>query len=354
MAREAFMKVLVPYDGAELSEQAAMLTIEVLAQHHLELLLVRVAPDARHAAEAEASLRAAEERVASSSATVTPLLLYGHPEEELVRCADRYGADLIAMSTHGRSPLVRMLLGSVTDRVIRTSPVPVLVVHPPTMSAAAVSTPGGRRLRVLAPLDGSTFAGEAVAMAVTLLRPEMIDVTLLTVVATPQREMSIARTMLDATATRLRERGVTITTVILEGEAAGQITAHARAGTYDLVVMSTHGHRMLLRTLVGSVTDRVLRLSEVPILVIQPQSMEAPFDPVSGEEVDPESALYSTQYHDRVFYFTSLEHKHQFDGAPEAYVGPRMVRPTTITWPTEGLAHEPIKPLDLRRWLGDG
>jgi len=221
------------------------------------------------------------------------------------------------------------------------------------MSSAPVSTPSGRRLQVLAPLDGSTFAEEAMAMAVTLLRPELIDLTLLSVVATPQREVAIATTMLDAMATRLRERGVTVATTILDGEAAGQITARAKAGSYDLVVMSTHGHRMLLRTLVGSVTDRVLRLSEVPILVIQPQSMEAPFDPVSGEEVDPDSALYSTQYHERVFYFTSLEHKQQFDGAPEAYVGPRMVRPTGITQPTEGLAHEPSKSQEPGLWLRD-
>ena len=97
------MKVLVPYDGAELSEQAAVMAIELLAQHPLELLLLRVASDPEGATEAQDSLDEATKRLATSPAAVTPLLAFGRPEQEIVRCADQLGADLIAMSTHGRS-----------------------------------------------------------------------------------------------------------------------------------------------------------------------------------------------------------------------------------------------------------
>jgi nucleotide-binding universal stress UspA family protein/YHS domain-containing protein len=335
------MKVLVPYDGAELSEQAAVMAIELLAQHPLDLLLLRVGSDPNHAFEAGVSLENAVTRLAGSPARVTPLLVVGNPEQEIVRCADQHGADLIAMSTHGRPELVRMLLGSVTDRVIRTSPVPVLVIHPPTMSVGRVSPPAGRKLRILAPLDGSTIAEEAARMAVSLLRPETIEVSLLTVVGTPERETTVAREILDSTASVLSDRGVTVSTTVLEGEAANQIAALAAEDGYDLIVMSTHGHGMLTRTLVGSVTDRVVRTSEVPVLVIQPRSMEIPRDPVNGEDIDPEKASYSSEYHGRVFAFASLDHKQQFDGAPEAYIGRRLAGLMRATTMYDGLAHQP-------------
>jgi nucleotide-binding universal stress UspA family protein/YHS domain-containing protein len=269
---------------------------------------------------------------------VTPILTFGRPAEEIVRCAEQRGVDLIAMSTHGRPDLVRMLLGSVTDRVVRTSPVPVLVVHPPTMSVDLVSPPAGRKLRVLAPIDGSTFAEEAVDLAVSLLQPDLIEVSLVNVTATPEIERPIAREILEAAAARLQERGVSVATTILEGEPANRIAGLAVTGGYDLVVMSTHGHGMLLRTLVGSITDRVLRISEVPVLVVQPRTMSAPYDPVSGENIDPDKAVYTSEYHGRTYYFTSLEHKDQFDGDPEAYVG--RSRPGTPLM-YEGLARVP-------------
>jgi nucleotide-binding universal stress UspA family protein/YHS domain-containing protein len=308
----------------------------------LELLLLRVAPDPEGAAEARRALEDAAARLAGSPAAVRPVLGFGRPEQEIVRSADLYGADLIAMSTHGRSLLARMLVGSVADRVIRTSPVPVLVLHPPTMSLGRVSPPTGRKLRVLAPLDGSAFAEEAARMAVSLLNRELIELSLACVVGTPERETPVARAILDEAATRLAKPGLGITTTILTGAATGQINAFAVEGGYDLVAMSTHGQGMLARALVGSVTDRVVRTSEVPILVIQPHSMETPFDPVSGEDVDPDTAAYTSEYHGRTFAFTSFEHQQRFESAPEAYIGRRLDRPVGYPAPSEGMAQERV------------
>jgi nucleotide-binding universal stress UspA family protein/YHS domain-containing protein len=273
---------------------------------------------------------------------VTPVLAFGRPEQEIVRCADQHGADLIAMSTHGRSMLARMLVGSVTDRVIRTSPVPVLVLHSPTMSIDRVSPPTGRKLRVLAPLDGSAFAEEAVKMAVSLLSPERIELSLACVVGTPQTQKPTARGILDEAATRLGRPGLDITTTILVGATAGQIDAFALEGGSDLIVMSTHGHGMLTRTLVGSVTDQVVRTSEVPVLVVQPHLMETPFDPVSGEDVESATAAYTTIYRGRTFAFTSLEHKQQFESDPEAYIGRRLDRPAGFPSADEGMAQSGV------------
>lgn len=338
------MKVLVPYDGGEQSEQAAVMAIELLAQHRLELLLLHVAPDAAHADTARTALEAAAQRLDSSPAVVSAALIYGKPDVEIAKYADHHGADLIAMSTHGRSMLARMLVGSVTDRVIRTSPVPILVLHPPTMSVDRVSPPAGRRLRVLAPFDGSAFAADALMMAVSLLRPEHIEMTLLTAVVVPDFA-SLAREPLEETARQLRDQGVSVTTLIAHGDAAPAIMRQTREGGYDLVVMSTHGHGMIARALLGSTADKAVRMSEAPVLVVQPQLMETPHDPVSGDEIDPDRAEYTSEYHGRVYAFTSLEHKQAFDGTPEAYVGARLARPGRISSPDEGLAPRIVPPM---------
>lgn len=334
------MKVLVPYDGAELSEQAAITAIELLAQHRLDILVLRVVPDQTHVAEARASLEAAAARIGESPAAVTPILAIGSPAELIVECADQHGADLIAMSTHGRSTLVRMFVGSVTDRVIRTSPVPVLVLHPPSMSIDRLTPPTGRKLRVLAPYDGSRFAEEAIQMAASLLRPELIEISLLTVL-TMSTLQPTATELIEQLVARLRERGVTTSAQIVRGDVVPQITQIATDGAYDLIVMSTHGHGLLTRALVGSATDAVVREAAVPVLVIQPASMEVPYDPVSGEEIDPEKASYTSEYHGRTFYFTSFEHKREFDGDPEAFIGRRLARPTGFSSPLEGMATQP-------------
>lgn len=278
---------------------------------------------------------------------MTPILAFGRPAEEIVRYADQHSADLIAMSTHGRPELVRMLLGSVTDRVIRTSPVPVLVVHPPTMSVNRISPPAGRKLRLLAPLDGSALAEEAVELAISLLRPQLIDLTILVVQQHSEYIAPAYNHALDSyceqVMDRLGEQAATLSLLVAHGDPAEEIKRAAVEGGHDLVVMSTHGHGRLLRTLVGSITDRVLRISEVPVLVIQPSSMETSHDPVSGEDVDPDTADYSSEYHGRVFTFTSLEHKQRFDVDPEAYVGQRGAG---LPLMYEGLARVPSSMYD--------
>jgi YHS domain-containing protein len=140
----------------------------------------------------------------------------------------------------------------------------------------------------------------------------------------------------------LRARGVTTSALLAEGEAACEITSTAHDGGYDLIALATHGSGALEQALVGSVTERVIRTSEVPVLVIQPDTMETPYDPVSGEDVDPDNASWSSAYHSRTFAFTTLEHKQQFDGDPEAFIGQRLAHLTQPTTRYDGLARPPV------------
>ncbi len=89
--------------------------------------------------EGEAALRTAEEEL--DGLRVETAILEGQPNREIVTYAAENGCDLILMGTNGRGGLNRLLLGSVAERVVRTSPVPVLTVRLNAAADAAASDP---------------------------------------------------------------------------------------------------------------------------------------------------------------------------------------------------------------------
>jgi len=149
-----YEKILVPLDGSKVGE-AAIPNVENLAQKlapgiKVEVTLLQVISDLTFdfLTEADAAqlpyteddlnqikLRAEKylERVAegmrNKGIDVKTMVTVGHAADEIIRVAQEIKADLIAMSTHGRSGLGRWALGSITDKVLRESPVPVLTVR---------------------------------------------------------------------------------------------------------------------------------------------------------------------------------------------------------------------------------
>lgn len=82
---------------------------------------------------------------------------------------------------------------------------------------------------------------------------------------------SQAESYLNQVASKLAEGGIRIETTVREGGAAEQVVEYAKEHSIDLIVMSTRGHGAIRRFLVGSVTDRVIRSSEIPVLAIPPE-----------------------------------------------------------------------------------
>lgn len=150
-------KVLVPLDGSPLSACVLPWVHAYRARVPVDLFLLRVIPPVtayavaafggveplpvpddseerrREAAEALRAVAAAEGR------PVTTLVREGAPGPEIIAAADEIGADLIVMSTHGRTGLARLLVGSVTEEVIRRSGRPVLVLRPSERELAAAA-----------------------------------------------------------------------------------------------------------------------------------------------------------------------------------------------------------------------
>ena len=142
-----YRKILVPLDGSDLAE-AVLPHVEMLAQTNgSEVILLRVAVNPAYQfamsdpsivgvlvsdmeAESEKYLKRMTEQLKSHGIAVTSEIAEGGTADCILKIAEQKGADLIAMSTHGRSGVARWLIGSMADRVVRTAKVPVLLVRP--------------------------------------------------------------------------------------------------------------------------------------------------------------------------------------------------------------------------------
>ena len=132
--------ILVPLDGSFLGELALAPAIDLARDKGAKLVLLRAAeahttvadPTEAQVAvvrEAEEYLAAVRTRVLESVAEVETTVWYGPPAEAIVEAARYRGADVIVMSSHGRSGLGRLVLGSVAESVLRATPTPILLIR---------------------------------------------------------------------------------------------------------------------------------------------------------------------------------------------------------------------------------
>jgi len=144
-------RILVPLDGSALAEQALPLAIELARRARAELILLQVAvplvkyvpglspfnrpppssiafPDVLRE-QAQQQLTATINRYGTREVAITPVVMFGYPAETIVDAAIARQTDLIVMATHGYSGLRRWALGSVADKVLHASPVPLLLVR---------------------------------------------------------------------------------------------------------------------------------------------------------------------------------------------------------------------------------
>ena len=214
-------------------------------------------------------------------------LLEGYVTEALERHAREIGADLIVMTTHGRTGVSRAWLGSVADSLVRHSHFPLLVIRPledgGTFPVPAFS-------HVLVPLDGSSTGEAILEPALALGKAMGTRFTLLHVVSphvtigarvSPlpsgnlEERMEKARSYLDGIVERLSGEGV---------DARGKIESHfaparailstAEEEEVDLIALATHGYTGVKRAILGSVADKVLRGSRWPLLLERPPARD--------------------------------------------------------------------------------
>ncbi len=146
--------ILHPTDFSARADIAFHLACSLARDHHARLIVLHVKPPLVHAEHVERAPEGDErerrwhERLRELQVSGPRLALEyreteGPPDGEIVRFAREQGCDLIVMGTHGRGGLVRLLLGSVADKVLRTAPCPVMTVRAPLPEYKPAATSAG-------------------------------------------------------------------------------------------------------------------------------------------------------------------------------------------------------------------
>jgi nucleotide-binding universal stress UspA family protein len=188
----------------------------------------------------------------------------GRPAHLIVDEAEKNPGALIAMSTHGSSGVSRWLLGSITNKVLHATNAPLLVVRASEEDNAASPS---ELTSIIVPLDGSTLAEESLSHGTDLARKMNLKVILVRVESDGEE---VSDNYLHEIQDRLSDEGVaSVEKRVLHGHPAVNIVDLAHDTAKSLVTMTTHGRSGIGRWVLGSVTDRVVRHSGDPVLVIR-------------------------------------------------------------------------------------
>jgi nucleotide-binding universal stress UspA family protein len=213
----------------------------------------------------------------------TVMVVEGTPSTEIVRYAERLPADLLMMATHGRGGFERLFLGSVTEKVLRSTRVPVLTVPP---SVKGVETVVYKT--ILCPTEFSDPSIRALEYALTLAKGTDARLVLLHVIEgfldherpiTEASHFSVpeyyrhleneARSRLASALPAEARVWCTPEQRVMFGRAYRVILQVAEEANADVIVMGVHGKGALNRRLVGSTTHHVIREAHCPVLTLR-------------------------------------------------------------------------------------
>jgi nucleotide-binding universal stress UspA family protein len=328
-----FQRILVPLDGSDRAEQAIATAANIARVTGGSIILLQVVnPDIPHletpgisTGTLDAEIERAKQYLAMvatcnllSGIAVSIEVLTGDPALTIFPVAHAQQADLIVMCSHGNTGVGRWSIGSVSQKVARCSPLPVLILR----EGAGVPTnlhPGGvRPVRIQVALDGSPLAEAALLPAAQLsavLSAPADGALHLVHVLPPSMQgdeamHTSAQKEAETYLQTIRQR------LLTEDEADIKLHITTLVGTYadvadaligmaedsegmegdedfegcDCIAMATHGRGDLQRWLMGSITERVLHSTNLPLLIIRPQKVAA--SEKQAEEV-PRQALTS-------------------------------------------------------------
>jgi len=212
----------------------------------------------------------------------------GKPEEVVIEKAAADKETLIAMATHGRSGVQRWLLGSVAEKVLRGATNHLLLVRASNEGKIV----GEANLKtVVVPLDGSKLAEKVLPYVVYLANAMNLEVILVRAYALPMsayydtedyvpnyegRSAQLkeeAREYLELKVNELKKQGLEkVSSALFEGSGADKIIELAQKTPDNFIAMCTHGRSGIKRWVLGSVTEKVVRHSGDPVLVIRAQT----------------------------------------------------------------------------------
>lgn len=298
-------KILVAVDGSAASANAAAVARALAAAMGADVVRLHVETERhlhgleRSDHEPAVSIRDLDKRVGPAAVFVAPLVGKVDVAEAIVDHAVAEEADLIAMGTHGRAGIARMLLGSTAQGVLARSPVPIVLARAETIPTERLGT-------ILVPVDGSPGGALAFRYALGLARGRDVRIVVLDVAipATPaaaeayalvpagrpfdaeldEAAMTSARAYTEQLAGAARAHGYDAVARATWGAVAPSICEVADEDRADLIVMSTHAYRGPVRALLGSVADEVARTARRPVLLMRRREVPSDDEGPVGED----------------------------------------------------------------------
>lgn len=214
-----------------------------------------------------------------------PLISVGHAADEISRIVDEKSIDLVISATRGRSGLKRIILGSVTERLMRTLSCPLLVVHSPDKELADPEDQEVNIKSILIGCDFSPDSGVAFDFGLSLAQEFQSELHLAHVVETSlyqelhKTDSAVEEEIQQEVRTRLVQKLQDMVpedarnwckprTDLLDGHPYEEIVKYAEQNDMDMIVLGTRGHGLVKSLLIGSTTDRVVRRAPCPVLSV--------------------------------------------------------------------------------------
>lgn len=308
-----YKKMLVVLDGSQLAEivfpytkeLAGRLDIDVILLHVYSQIMRGYAPMYKAYIETAAKnigMQAQQIQQSSGmSKSAKPVevrgeLVMGYHADEILRFAEDNAVDLIIMASHGRSGAQRWSIGSVADKILRASKIPVWLIHADAEKILPFDQWPTRTLLVA--LSGSDTSAIVIPHAIALAKQKgsPMDVVLMEVVEPPitptyyspeltgmplnwgqfveqeiARSKKAAQEYLSGVEKQFRDEGINVRSIVLTGKPAEEIVSYADKNPYTVVIMATHGRTGLSRLVYGSVAQSVLYGITNPMVLIRPQ-----------------------------------------------------------------------------------
>jgi nucleotide-binding universal stress UspA family protein len=272
--------IVVPVDEWSFAEHVVDFAQRIARDFSARISLLHVIPDIIHMNDAyrERVLSEQEQyrRLIKEKAGLDVQIRTGEPAGEIVKFAMLERVSMVAMSTHGRGGTSRFSAGSVTEEVLRQSPVPVLMSNEPERQRAGHSLANLRR--ILMPVHTRAAAEPILPLLADLAGRFDAEVVLyhdergINDVGESLEPPEAAKALEECSAL-LAGQGVRVSKARATGASvATDILDKIRELDVDLVVMTTHGRTGLMRGLFGSVTEAVLRNSPCPLLAARYKS----------------------------------------------------------------------------------
>ncbi|MGB3714382.1 MAG: universal stress protein [Candidatus Promineifilaceae bacterium] len=275
-------RILVPLDGSELSEVALSAASTLSRGNGIQLVLmsVRQGQDGHHLipniqaerfsdgvpVDYEHYLGQVSAKLRRSGITTESTITVGEAAEEISTRIQDGDIDLLVLSTHGRSGVGRVLLGSVADEVIQRATIPMLLIRPFGHRNDKILA----LKKVLVALDGSADSELSLPYAAVIGQRFSSDLLLLSVPDDLESSSQInsLNIYLDRVASTFDDLKLKTETVVIGSDPGYTILEVAESENVDLIMLATHGRGDRERFMIGSVADTVINHMSCPVFLV--------------------------------------------------------------------------------------